>query len=662
MKYSTADFTRLLNVVVPLSVLLLFTACSGGNAPSPDVNRAQIESDAELRSYLIDQLAKSVTPAALQDRLTDINAEAGLQAADPAIYSGTNLQEAGVDESDTIKTDGNYLFIADEDKVRIVSAVPPQSMRLVHTIVVDGPVHALYLNEGLLSVLYRVTDGEITPLNQEEPSIGIGLPYWMPAQEKTGILLMDVTEPASPHTIKEIHIDGYLVSSRLTRGKLHAVTQFIPMLPHIDIWYDGSQADKAATISSNRLTLDSLTLDDLIPEWTVFDACGTVLRQGRAVGTEDIVRPTTTTGGSLVTVISLDLESPTHDLNTIAFVGDVHHVYASTESLYLVSTLYHYPEGISEEDDDGVVSTQNALFETQIYKFNLITQPVSYSAEGRVSGELLNSFALGEYKQVLRVATTTGNSGDGDSENHVFCLKENGGELQVIGRLEGLAPGERLYSARFLGDRGFLVTFLQVDPLFTLDLSDPMNPTQVGELKVPGYSTYLHALDDDHLLAFGQRTSVQADTVVVDGLQLSLFDISDFANPKLLHSRIIGERGTYSEALHDHKALTVWPAKNLLAFPVNLYEFAEPPQTVWDYGDNTFNGIFVYQLTEEYDFRPLGQIELFDLENPIEGWYGDSWSRGVFIDDFIYAATSKQIKAAPVDTIGEPFITLNFGQ
>jgi inhibitor of cysteine peptidase len=651
-------FFRSLFIVVPLASLLFFSGC-GGDGKSPTSNLSNFETDEELRTYLIDQYADSVTPGYLRAQVaaneTD-TATAGA-GADQAGYSGTNLQEAGVDESEMIKTDGNYLYIASSNAVRIVSAVPPGTLQKVQPVTVNGQVNSIYLHDGLLAVLYRPSDGEGEPWRKDDAGIGIGMPYWIPVQEKTGILLVDVSQPESPQTIKDIQVDGYFVSSRLTEGRLHVITQFLPDLPPLKIWYDGSKADKTAVTTSNESTLSSLTLDELIPSCTVYDSTGAIIREGRAIKTADIIRPETTAGGSLVSMITIDVENPANDFTSVGFVADVHHVYASTDSLYLISTLYHYPD--VAVDDDSVVSSDAATFETQIYKFNLKSQPIAYSAEGKVPGELLNSFSLGEYKEVLRVAAGTGNTWDGTSENHVYCLKENLGKLEVVGAIHGIAPGERLYSARFMGDRGFLVTFVQVDPLFTLDLSDPTNPTIVGELKVPGYSTYLHPLNDNYLLALGQETSSEDDSVRVSGLQLSIFDISDFANPKLIHSQTIGDQGTYSEALYNHKALTFWAEKNLISLPVNLYEYSESPENSWDYGANTFNGVYIYRLTDEYDLNLLGRIELSDLDNPDGAWYGLSWCRGVFIDNFIYAATPTGVKAAPIDNIAEPFITLD---
>jgi uncharacterized secreted protein with C-terminal beta-propeller domain len=486
------------------------------------------------------------------------------------------------------------------------------------------------------------------------------MPYWIPIQEQTGILIADVADPSSPEVIKNIRVDGYLTSSRLTGGKLHVIQQYLPPLPPLEIWYDGTEAGKIAVTATNTQALSSLSLDDFIPSCKVYDAAGAIVREGRAIRTEDFICPKPSAGGSMVSIITVDMENPTDDFISTGFVADVHHIYASTASLYLVSTLYHYGEEQNIDDNSAIM--ESPTFETRIYKFDLNSLPVAFKADGLVAGEILNQFSMGEYEGVLRLATTTGYTWDGTSKNHVFCLTENAAKLDVIGSITDIAPGERLYSARFMGTRGFLVTFVQVDPLFTLDLSDPAKPAIAGELKVPGYATYLHPLNDNYLLALGQNTLLDGDAVRVNGLQLSVFDIRNFADPKLVHSRIIGDPGTYSEALYNHKALTFWPDKNLLALPVSLYEFSEPPESPWDYTSNTFNGLYVYRLTDTWDFDFLGRMDLVARDESTIDRYVPSWYRAVFIEDYVYAATAETVKAAPVDHIAEPFVTLNLMQ
>lgn len=662
---------------------LVFMVClfgcngSNGGGGGGDETPAAIhfESDEALFSYLKDQYASSLQP----DTMQTLRAEGDAISAAPGesgggkSYSTTNLQEAGVDESDLVKTDGRYLYIAGQDKVAIVSADPAGPMYEAAAIKVDGNVDAIYLYENYLAVLYTPSNGEPPiwihddagddPVREMEDDaeipgspdddvikIGIGMPYWIPPKQETGLLIADIGTPHAPLIVRDIRIDGIVISSRLTGGYLHLVSQFMPDLPPIEIWYDGSEADKNMLTARNQAALDAMTIDDFIPSFNISDEIGNIVEKGRLIPTESFIRPVTPGGGSIVSIVSINMSMPLGEMARTGLVADIHHVYASTQSLYLAATIAEYPP---YRDGGPDILWVPPAFKTQIYRFDLTESPVTLIAEGTVEGELLNQFSFGEYENVLRVATTTGFPWDGTSANHVYCLEPEGDKLTVIGAVNDIAPGERLYAARFMGTRGFLVTFVQIDPLFTLDLSDPRNPLKIGELKVPGYSTYIHPLGPDHLLTLGRDVALDDETPLEQGIQLSIFDISDFADPRLKFSEIIGDRGTWSEALYNHKTLTFLPEQNLMALPVDLYENTIDPENPWDYGNLTFNGLYVYRVSAEAGFDLLGRL-------PIEtsGMYYSGWLRGVFIDDFVYAVNADMVKKAGIAEISEPFETL----
>jgi len=264
---------------------------------------------------------------------------------------------------------------------------------------------------------------------------------------------------------------------------------------------------------------------------------------------------------------------------------------------------------------------------------------------------------------VLRIATTTGWSGGSQptAKNHVFCIGEQDSKLVVIGSLEDLAPGEEIYAARFIGPRGYLVTFVTIDPLFTLDLSDPTDPKVAGELKVPGYSEYIHPWGDDHLLTIGKDALEVDGNAWYQGLQLTIFDISDFSDPKLLHrtegENKIGDRGTSSEALYNHKAFIFWEEQGLLAIPVDLYEHASPPTEPWEWGLLTFKGLYVYRVTLNHGFEFLGRIKTLAQMDQYWLSYFD-YTRGVFIDDRVYAVTPATVSSAEVIDIANTIETL----
>jgi inhibitor of cysteine peptidase len=339
-------------------------------------------------------------------------------------------------------------------------------------------------------------------------------------------------------------------------------------------------------------------------------------------------------GGSITTVVTIDLDAPALTFTSAGIVADAHIVYASTYSLYTASHKYFYGREVSEE--------------TTLYKFDLTGEEVRFVGGGGVPGWILNQFSLGEYEGVLRVATTTGHATGWGPQSHsqVYCLQNIGGKLTSIGKIEDLAPGEQIYAARFMGARGFVVTFVNIDPLFTLDLSDPTDPFVVGELKVPGYSDYIHPFGEDHLITVGKDTlPVEEDNMAwYQGVQLSIFDVSDLAAPVLLHKEILGDRGTSTEAAHDHKAFIFWPERALLALPVDLLEYADPPEAPWRYGDHTFTGLYVYRLSPQSGFDFVGRIDTRPDQD--DAMPMGLWTRGLFVEDKVFAVTADAVRSA----------------
>ena len=237
-------------------------------------------------------------------------------------------------------------------------------------------------------------------------------------------------------------------------------------------------------------------------------------------------------------------------------------VYAATDSLYVSNDVYtQWLTMMDDKQEDWQVSA--------IHRFHIGAEgkKAMYESTGVVPGSILNQFSMGEHDGHLRVATTRNMWDSGTIENAVTVLNA---VMDQVGQIEGIAPGERIYSARFIDDKGYVVTFEQIDPLFTLDLSDPTNPTIVGELKIPGFSTYIHPVGDGHLLTIGEETEDMGDWVQTIGMKLEIFDVSDLANPQSTH-KFVFESGYYSEALYEHKAFNFHADLGLLAIPVNGY-------------------------------------------------------------------------------------------
>ena len=653
--------------------LVLLVACNGTEVGNPEKINLSLSGDMtgfsdneELEIYLKDQYRKSVYsdyPYDLESttiRNDDVVADefdGGGGASGPEVpvsddsngYTGTNLQESGVDEADVVKTDGEFMYVAGSygantsDQISVVRVASP--MTAVSAMHVKGSVSDLFLYEKskdqkLLVVLYRPINfrGETWVETGMTDVAFIGIPYWIPIKAKTGVAIFDITDPSVPTEVKTLEFDGYMVTSRRIENRLHVVIQFLPGLPPPYLLED---------------EIADMTIQDLVPYYA--DVTGTDQETDRhqLVAPEDFYHPDIDGGGSIVSMVTLDLDNLDLPLSSTGVVADASIVYASTQALYITSTFWNTRLTTSEEPAQ----------QTIIYKFDLTSDPLRGRGFVTVPGRAINQFSLGEYDNVLRIATTTGWSrrSQPTSKNHVYCIGTQDNKLEVLGSLEDLAPGEEIYAARFIGPRGYLVTFVTIDPLFTLDLSDPTDPKVAGELKVPGYSEYIHPWGDNHLLTIGKDALEVNGNAWYQGLQLNIFDISNFSNPKLLHrtegETKIGDRGTSSEALYNHKAFTFWAEQGLLAIPVDLYEHESPPANPWQWGTLTFKGLYVFRVDLTHGFELLGRIKtLAELDQYWHSYF--DYTRGIFIDDRVYAVTPAAVRSADVDDIANTIETL----
>lgn len=355
------------------------------------------------------------------------------------------------------------------------------------------------------------------------------------------------------------------------------------------------------------------------------------------------------------TFLSVDLSGGGEPRREVFLTGETETLYVSADHIYVAhaeSTPY------SGEENWGI-RRGSSTEETVLHKIAIRDGEIRYVAGGRVPGRLLNQLSMDQHNGTLRVATTTGEVWSGDSANHVYVLD---GALRTVGRLENLAPGERIYSARFLGDRLYLVTFKKVDPLFVIDLKDPRAPKVLGELKIPGYSDYLHPYDENHILGIGKDTveSGTGDFAWYQGLKLALFDVSNVSRPRELAKVIVGDRGTDSEALRDHKALLFSRARNLLVLPVDLAlvsgpRFAEERPSP-AYGRPVFQGAYVWNLTVEKGFEFKGRITHQEGEPADDGFRhgsGLNVRRSLYIGETLYTVSEEMVKMNRLGTLEE---------
>jgi hypothetical protein len=352
-----------------------------------------------------------------------------------------------------------------------------------------------------------------------------------------------------------------------------------------------------------------------LPSAVVRDRRKGTKRRRALVRCRQVRRTQAFSGLGTVTVLTIDMSGsrpafPVADADALMIDGDT--VYASRDRLYVASQRWLEPDATRAE-----ILDESA---TGLHAFSTETAgETGYVGSGEVPGYLLNQWSLSEHEGTLRAATTSmppWNSG-ARSESAVRTLKERDGRLVQVGIAGGLGKGERIYAVRYIGDTGFVVTFRQVDPLYTLDLSDPERPRVVGELKVPGYSAYLHPVGDGLLLGVGQDATEEGRRT---GVQLSLFDVSDLAKPVRLDQQAVGPN-SYTAVEEDHKAFLWWEPQRLAVVPAVQY--------AQDYERTAFAGSLAYRVDRAGGIAPVAQIA-----HPSRTAFGDlSFDRSVVVGE-----------------------------
>lgn len=439
-------------------------------------------------------------------------------AKDASDSTNTNLQESGVDESDIIKNDSKKVYYLDRGSNTIY-------IRTFKELVDNSPYITSKIKLVNSGDLFYISNSSVVVLSNKYDTI---------SQSVVDIYDIDTL------AIKDSFvIDGYLSSSRVLDDRLILVTTFTPNNGD-NIW---------------------------IPQIKSTNQSGDLISYNRLYAPYKKNQESTIT-----TISSINLKDIKFE-NSSSIIGYSDTIYASTNSLYIVSSKYPIYYNFNDYSLRSV-----------IYKFN-IKDNLNFEAQGFVDGKVLNQFSLSEYNSTLRIATTEGFSwGSNDTKNSLFTLNQNGDKLENSGYLGSLGKeGEEIKSVRFIEERAFVVTFKQSDPLYTIDLSDNKNPKKVGELKVSGFSSYMHIVDNNRLLSVGEEADENGR---VTGLMLELFDISDFTNPQLSSKVLIGDNNYYSEALNNHKAFIYRDSDKLFGIPYKNYQ---------DYKNNYFG---LYQVDE----------------------------------------------------------------
>jgi len=478
-------------------------------------------------------------------------------------YSTTNLQELGVDEPDIVKTDGHLLLAVAQGKLFVIDVTGSQPTLLGSLALTTGWGHQIFLS-GDTALLMATEQGPM-PLGFQESDVRGIAPWW--GTPTTVVSEVDLSDPTDPTIVRTLRVDGTMLSSRMTGTTARIVISSFPTGLHFVVPEGGGLRDESKALAENRRIITESVLEDWMPYYVLEDNERGVTTEGVLLDCGRVAQPPEYSGLSTLAILTVSLEGGIRPADSFGLVADGSTVYGSTGSLYVATQRWVDWQALPASEVDTVAGT----FSSVIHRFD-ISDPAftTYRASGRVPGYLLGQWAMSEQDGFLRVASTTESPWTGfqpgRTQSLVTVLEEIDGRLEVAGQVAGLGIDERIYAVRFIGDTGFVVTFRQTDPLYTIDLSDPTRPEVVGELKIPGYSAYLHPIGDGLLLGVGQDADENGR---VKGTQVTVFDVSDPESPRQLHKMTLANG--YSEAEWDHHAFLYWPATGLTVLPVQTW-------------------------------------------------------------------------------------------
>ncbi len=568
----------ILPIIAVVFLLMLFLLIKVKDTPTEqNININKFNSLSEINDYVKKNTLKSdnfglfenFAAKSTDSAITGASAESGSGATD---YSTTNIQVEGVDEADIIKNDGKYIYLVSGNKVIIVDAYPADSMKIISEINLTSNENLgeIYINDNkliLFSREYRQTGNSGNEKVVSNKDIAISkiacLGCIHNGEEISSVYVYDISDKENPKVENKISVSGNYINSRMIDDYVYLVTNKYIQRDNIVL----------PTIVKNEQTVTSS------PEDVYY-----------VNNVEDV-------SFNYVTISALNIKNSETSQKTIV-AGYTNNIYVSKNNIYLTQTAYPswYYESTEKE-------------KTLVYKISIDKSDINFEASGEVPGHILNQFSMDENEDYFRIATTTGeiwNSKE-PSKNNLYVLDKN---LNITGKLEGLASGEKIYSVRFMGERAYIVTFKKTDPLFVIDLSNPQSPVVLGELKIPGYSDYLHSYDENHIIGIGKdATETENGFAMYQGIKIAIFDVSDVSNPIELHKISIGDRGTDSEALYNHKAFLFDREKELLVIPITLVEKEDNKNPDgFAYGRTTFRGAYVYNINLEEGFKLRARI------------------------------------------------------
>ncbi len=633
------------------------------------------------------------------------------ETSDSPDYSETNIQVEGVDEADIIKTDGKYIYAVAQNNLFIVESYPAQEAEVVSKIEFKSKPSNLYINEDKLVVFGRDRNIRNTEVYKK----------FKRNSSYTFFKVFDISDKKNPDQIRDLDFEGDYFDSRMIGDHVYFLTRtgnyyYIedePLLPRV------LENKEVISDTGKEISTDVYYFD--MPysrhNFTMVNAIN-IKDSNKEVKSEYYIMPRNQNiyvsqnnlyitytkrldqneieaevGLEIVDEMAAPYLTPEEKEKIENIKSAESYILTKEEKMEKITQVLEgferrlsdeemdeLEDGFEEKMQERMKEVIDKLETTVVHKIALKDGKLEYIAKGEVRGNVLNQFSMSEKDGYFRIATTRNrvwshylDNSERESYSNIFVLDEN---LKQVGSVTELAKTERIYSARFMQDRAYLVTFRQVDPLFTIDLSDPENPEVLGKLKIPGYSEYLHPYDDDTLIGLGRDAGTNNwGGTSIKGLKLSLFDVSDVENPKEKDVYILGESGSHSEALNNHKAFLFSKDKNLLAIPVRLrgrtlfqegdatssqdrkkieseeLEDQENVTTLPDVGrpvSDSFQGMVVFNVDKQ-GFDLKGKINHAPEENSHE----NKIKRGLYIEDTFYTFSDNYLKMNELEDLSE---------
>lgn len=615
-------------------------------------------------------------------------------AGSSADYSKTNVQVEGVDEADIIKTDGDHIYALSYNTLYIIKAYPGEKAEVLSKIEFKSRPQDLFINGQNLVVFG--SDNEVYPMARGGMEI---MPSFRRYNPYTFLKVFDLSDKKNPKEVRDLDFEGSYFSTRMIGDYVYLVVNnynyymsgepvvprlldkgeevpnkcdagatkcYIPDVYYFDIPYDSYNFTTVAAINVKN--------NEEVPTGNIYLMSNS---QNMYVSNSNLYITYT----KYVSEYELEMEVAreiifprlsTIEQNKITKIEAADNFILSREEKMskINQIIQRYIDALKEADQktyyDELAAKMKQKYQdlskemekTIIHKIGINGASLSYKASGEVVGSVLNQFSMDENGSYFRIATTKNRTWSRfsdiptESYSNVFVLDEN---LKTVGALEKLASGEQIYAARFMGDRVYLVTFKQVDPFFVISLKNPTKPEVLGELKIPGFSNYLHPYDENTVIGFGKDALEDSSgRPELKGLKVALFDVSDVKNPKALDTYLMGDMGSESIALSDHKAFLFSKDKNLLVLPVVL---RRGYQYNWDQIE--FSGAMVFSIDNK-KFVLRGKIDHSDGGQPSDSdyfmgysYYDNTVKRSLYINNELYTLSNNYLKINNLNNLEE---------